>query len=118
MNEQQLINTVRLHLDQGLETLPVHIQQRLGRARQNALAGSKTTRNAHSLAILLHGWMRPALAAMALILTVGLTTSYLQGQDEIRAMATLDSDLLTDDLPPDAFTDPGFRAWLEESSEG
>lgn len=116
MNEQQLIDSLRRHLDLGLEQLPASTRDRLHAARQAAIAhkagknGSR--RHAHQ------GWLRPALATLALAAGIGLATTYLQGQNEISAMAALDSDLLIDDLPPKAFTDPGFRAWLEESSEG
>lgn len=116
MNDQQLIDSLRRHLDLGLEELPAPTRDRLHTARQAAIA-HKAGKN--STGSLVHqGWLRPALATLALAAGIGLATVYLQGQNEISAMAALDSDLLVDDLPPKAFTDPGFRAWLEESSEG
>ena len=114
MNETQLIASLRRHLDQGAAQLPETTLERLRQARQQALAGQgrNATRPAHP------GWLRPALATLALAAGIGLMTVYMQDQEEISAMAALDADLLVDDLPPKAFTDPGFRAWLEESSEG
>lgn len=116
MNEHQLIDGLRRHLDQGLEQIPAPALDRLHNARRQAVARraeSATHKAAHH-----HGWLRPALATLALAAGIGFTTIYLQSQNEISAMAALDSDLLVDELPPKAFTDPGFRAWLEESSEG
>lgn len=116
MNDQQLITTLRQHLDEGLADLPDRVQDRLTMARQKALQQRHESRRQGWL--LGHGLLRPALATAILVAALGLTDSYLQGQNEISDMAAVDSDLLIDDLPPKAFSDPGFRAWLEESSEG
>lgn len=115
MNEQHLIDNIRHHLDQGLESLPPDTCRRLRTIRQEALARPAS----HSLLSLLDQTrLKPALITLALVFSIGLTFFYLQGQDEVGEMAALDSALLTDDLPPEAFTDPGFRAWLEDSPEG
>ena len=117
MNEQHFQKGIRAHLDRGLENLPAGLQTRLAAARQEALKHHRQTHR--RLDVLFgHGWLRPALATLLLAVTVGLTTFYIRGQEEISAMAAVDVDLLTDDLPPKAYTDPGFRAWLESSSEG
>lgn len=116
MNEQQFANSLRQHLDEGLADLPDRVQDRLAMARQKALQHHHESRRQGWL--LGHGLLRPALATATLVAALGLTDSYLQGQNDISEMAAVDSDLLIDDLPPKAFSDPGFRAWLEESSEG
>jgi hypothetical protein len=36
----------------------------------------------------------------------------LQVQEEIDAAAEIDADLLSDDVPPDAYSDPGFKEFL------
>lgn len=114
MNETQLITSLRRHLDQGAAQLPDATLERLRHARRQALARQErnATHPTHP------GWLRPALATLALAAGIGLMTVYMQDQQEISAMAALDADLLIDDLPPKAFIDPGFRAWLEEASEG
>lgn len=114
MNQQRLIDTVRHHLDQGLESLPPETCRRLRNIRQEALARPPS----HSFfSFLDQPRLKPALITLALVFSIGLTFFYLHGQEEIGEMAALDSALLTDDLPPEAFTDPGFRAWLEDSPE-
>lgn len=118
MNEQQLIDGLRRHLDQGLERMSTPTLNRLHTARQHALAVKSKANRRGSGFTAGRGWLRPALATLALAAGIGFTALYLQNQNEISAMAALDTDLLADDLPPKAFTDPGFRAWLEESSEG
>lgn len=115
MNERELIESLRQRLDLGLNQLPEGVQFRLSQARQQALASPR--------AITPQRWltaapMRPIFATLLLAATLVMSHLYVQGQNEINEMAAVDGDLLVDDLPPKAFTDPGFHAWLEESSEG
>ncbi len=58
------------------------------------------------------GWLASALPLVALV--VGLVT-IKQFQDERRALevAEIDTALLTDDIPPSAYTDPGFLRFLK-----
>ncbi|MDI9332031.1 MAG: DUF3619 family protein [Alphaproteobacteria bacterium] len=58
------------------------------------------------------GWLASVLPLVALV--VGLVT-IKQFQDERRALelADIDTALLTDDLPPSAYTDPGFLRFLK-----
>lgn len=115
MNQQRLIDTVRHHLDQELESLSPETCRRLRDIRREALARPSSR---PFFSFLDQSRLKPALIALALAFSLGLTFFYLEGQQEIGEMAALDSALLTDDLPPEAFTDPGFRAWLEDSPEG
>lgn len=47
-------------------------------------------------------------------LVVGLITiSVLQDENRANDLAEVDAALLTDDLPPAAFTDPGFAQFLK-----
>ena len=39
---------------------------------------------------------------------------HLHEQAEIRAAAEIDAALLADDLPPEAYGDPGFGAYLKQ----
>lgn len=56
---------------------------------------------------MLGAWL-PLLALVAGLVTIDFV------QDDFRAqeIADVDVELLTDDLPPDAFTDPGFAQYL------
>lgn len=116
MNETPLIASLRRHLDEGAAQLPQATLERLYQARQHALAAHRRQQTHRAPAR--QAWLRPALATLTLAAGIGLTAMYLHDQEELSAIAALDAALLVDDLPPRAFTDPGFRAWLEESSEG
>lgn len=114
MNKTCISNGIRQELDQGLENLSPVILRRLESARRQALLKQKpSTAPSSPLAFL----FRPAFLVLAAALALGLTT-YLHGQYEISEMAALDSDLLIEDLPPDAFIDKGFHKWLDEPSDG
>ena len=60
--------------------------------------------------------LRMLMALMALTLgTVG--TYYWNGFEQADENEEVDSALLADDLPVDAYTDQGFQAWLEHSAQ-
>jgi len=59
-------------------------------------------------------WLRLASLAPLVLLLVGLLfiqRSYVEQQ--IRAAAEIDAAILTDDLPPQAYSDPGFTEFLK-----
>ena len=103
--------------------LPHDISERLRAARVRAVSarrvssvlvqadGTLTLDAAHDRLRPL-GWLASVLPLIALI--VGLVT-IKQFQDERRAreVADIDTALLTDDLPPSAYTDPGFLRFLK-----
>jgi hypothetical protein len=126
---------VAARLSAGAEQLPHDIEQRLRVARQQALARRKTvlaaarTRTAGEMlrnnnsAILGFGddglgfWGRMASAALVVALAVGLvTTNVVQSDNRTVEVADLDAALLTDDLPPQAYSDPGFMQYLRASA--
>ena len=61
-------------------------------------------------------WSRLASALPLIALLFGLATIHIF-QNEFRAneIAQLDAELLTDDLPPNAYTDPGFLIFLKSN---
>jgi len=60
------------------------------------------------------GW-RVAMVAPLLVLVAGMVgISDIQERARIQATAEVDSALLADDLPPDAYSDPGFVEFLTE----
>ena len=61
-------------------------------------------------------WSRLASALPLIALLFGMATIHIF-QNEFRAneIAQLDAELLTDDLPPDAYTDPGFLIFLKSN---
>ena len=56
------------------------------------------------------------LAALALV--VGLSSGMLwQADEQMNELEDVDSALLADDLPLDAYTDQGFAAWLDQNPD-
>lgn len=110
--------------------LPHDITERLRVARQLALAQrkplmqSRLAKNAHvnndgSLTAPadegLNLWSILASALPLLALVVGLMTIQWVQQDNVTSeIAAIDSALLTDELPPDAYTDAGFAQFLKQ----
>ncbi len=62
-------------------------------------------------------WSRLASALPLIALLFGLATIHIF-QNEFRAneIAQVDAELLTDDLPPNAYTDPGFLIYLKSNA--
>jgi hypothetical protein len=56
------------------------------------------------------------IAAMALV--IGATgTYYWNAYEQAQEYEEIDSALLADELPPSAYLDRGFHAWLERASD-
>ncbi|MBI4984944.1 MAG: DUF3619 family protein [Rhodocyclales bacterium] len=125
MNDQDLkfAHKIRHILDLGTEQLRPTAAQRLFEARQQALSHQKAAVGGLSLASLGHfasttlpTYSRTLVAALAL--TVGVVfTYYWTNFEQAAENEEVDSALLADDLPPAAFLDKGFQAWLERSSQ-
>jgi hypothetical protein len=122
---------VTARLSDSLDVLPYEILERLRAARMQALSKRKivSTKTASSLvnsggsASLTFGsdqpswWERLASAVPLLILVLGLIAiNLIQDDNRIREIADIDAALLTDDLPPTAYADPGFVHFLKISS--
>lgn len=62
----------------------------------------------------LGGWGRLAATAPLIALVLGLVfISIIQDDNQASELAEIDSALLTDDLPPSAYADPGFTVFLK-----
>jgi len=114
---------VRQVLNLGTEKLGLDLAKRLQAARQQALErqrmpirGLHLAGTGHFIAesMLSHG--RIIFATLALC--VGASGTYVWNlYDQAAENAEIDSALLADDLPPAAYLDHGFRAWLDRSSQ-
>ena len=115
-------------LSDATDALPHDISERLRAARMQAMAvrkqaklvtASQVQSNGASATLTLGGsesdlWRRAASLIPLLALVVGLFAIQFLGNDErARDLADIDSALLTDDLPPAAYTDPGFAQFLK-----
>ncbi len=117
---------VAARLSAGSESLPRDVAERLRAARVRAVSRRKIAitplpARRHALAgagrLVEEGlgfWGRLVSALPVVMLAAGLVAIHLV-QNEIRAteVAEVDAALLTDDLPPAAYTDPGFVQFLK-----
>lgn len=114
---------VAAHLDAGAAELPHDITERLRAARAQALARRKVvslqpvlaTAGPNSLKQEAPGlWPRIASVLPLLALAAGLVAIHVaQNERRARELAEVDAALLTDDLPPSAYADPGFVQFLK-----
>ncbi len=116
------------YLDASAQQLPHDISERLRVARQLALGKYRTAQVRETVAISLGGgvaalggseddrgfWPRLVSLIPLLALVAGLVAIQMVGTDQIaEELAELDAAILTDDLPPDAYADPGFAQFLK-----
>ena len=129
---------VAARLAHGLDDLPYEVSERLRASRMQALARRKkpvsaavarpvvvTTVLTSGRSAALGGgsepdgvrwWHRFASAVPLMALIAGLVfVQVIQEQSTIDEVAEVDAALLTDDLPPSAYADPGFVQFLKTS---
>lgn len=125
MNEKQFGYAVKQTLNRGLD-LDAKTLDRLKEARFQALEKQMTT--GHSLVLNSAGntrysWddRRSIIARIlvpVLILAIGIFASNNWYQSQIlEEIIAIDTEVLTGDLPIDAYLDRGFDAWLKRSSD-
>jgi len=115
-------------LSDAAENLPYDISERLRASRAQALGRRKIAlrQSTARAAVLvggatlafgndhLGGWGRLAAALPMLALVVGLIAiNVIQNDKHANEIAAIDAALLTDDLPPAAYADPGFLQFLK-----
>ena len=117
------------YLSASASELPHDISERLRAARAQAVAKRKITKiqtagstvNLGGSAAMTWGssdglgwWGRIGSVMPLIALVVGLLTiNSIQSDNRAQEIAEIDSALLTDDLPPAAFSDPGFLQFLK-----
>ncbi len=120
MHETQFAYRVRQHLNQGARVEP-RVAARLRAAREQALAHHRAEPMAGlalaSNAIARIGGARGLSLRVLLplvVLAVAFATTYVWQQTQRAAeVEELDAQLLSSDLPIDAYLDQGFAAWLK-----
>jgi uncharacterized protein DUF3619 len=121
MNEMQFGNKVRHILNQGLELEP-QVAERLRAAREQALARQRVAPApvlawADNVLGYFGGWAGVSLRLVAptIALAIGVVAIYNWQQNQRAAeIEELDAQLLTDELPIDAYLDRGFQNWLKQ----
>jgi hypothetical protein len=117
--------------ERALSTAP-DISERLRFAREQALGRAQAARRAAAapavvvvgrgrsatLASHLGWWVKLGSAVPLALLVVGLMgIAHVHDRNQIAAVAEVDAALLADDLPPAAYTDPGFVEYLKTTRE-
>jgi Protein of unknown function (DUF3619) len=103
------------------ERLRVAREQAVQRARQLRLAAPATaasmqvSQGSITLGQPTSWWLRLASVSPLVLLVLGLVfIQHLHDQADIHAAAEVDAALLADDLPPEAYGDPGFVVFLKQ----
>jgi hypothetical protein len=127
MNEQELAGKIVHRLNGGLGSIKQGTSYQLQSARQRALdryreapqplfglawAGDVAFRVSESR----YFNARTMLALGFLILGL-IAATYWQAVNQANDIAEIDANLLTDDLPINAYLDNNFEAWLKRSSQ-
>lgn len=124
--EARVALRVTQRLDEAAQHLPHDIGERLRIAREQAVARARVARRAASApvvagraggAAVLGGppsvWLRLASLLPLLVLAAGLVLiQQHRDHEQIAVAAEIDAALLTDELPPTAYGDPGFAEFL------
>lgn len=112
--------------------IPYDISERLRAARVQAVARRKLPQSQTAALVHVSGgaatlsfgdeglgiWGRIASLMPLIVLIVGLVAITMsQNDSRAREVAEVDAALLTDDLPPNAYTDPGFMLFLKSSQD-
>jgi hypothetical protein len=122
--EHELARKLVQHLDNGVDRLAPGVRERLLTARNAALskyreqpqpvlglawAGQAAARMAPSFYD-----TRNLVAVAALVLAL-VGVAYWQVSAPVNDIADIDTNLLTDELPVNAYLDKGFDSWLKRS---
>lgn len=121
---------VASRLGEQSRNLPHDLSQRLRVSREQAVARARQVRLAQPStapvfasstgSVALGGppsaWLRLASLLPLMLLVLGLVLiQHLLDQAETHAAAEVDAALLADDLPPEAYGDPGFVFFLKQA---
>lgn len=125
--QDRLGRNIAARLSDTTHDLPNDISERLKAARMQALAKRNVVKLQTAASINVQGgtatlnagdfdggiWSRLGAVIPLLALVAGLLTiAVVQEQQRTNEIADVDAELLTDELPPAAYTDPGFAHFL------
>lgn len=111
-------------LSERAAATPHDINERLRFGREKALAQARAARSASAPVAVGGGtaafgggpawWQRLASVLPLVVLVAGLMLIHERmAYEQVEAAAEIDAVLLADDLPPEAYTDPGFAEYLK-----
>ena len=121
MNEAHFAFQIRQRLNRGLQSLDQPVLDRLAAARENALAHQKISQRTSVLAGVGHYFDLASARPRRLLATVALLggllfVAYWEAQQHIADLEQVDSELLADELPINAYLDKGFDQWLKHGA--
>jgi hypothetical protein len=122
MNERQFGNKVRQVLNRGLVGVDEATAERLRAARERALARQRPEPSpalawADNVLGRVGGWGGAAwriLLPIVLLVIAAAAMQAWQQKQRVAEIEEIDAQLLTDDLPIDAYLDRGFQNWLKQ----
>ena len=130
--QERFARQVVSRLAGGTAELPYHVTERLRAARVQAVARRKPANLRSASAVGASGgaatltfgdegwslWSRIGSALPLIALVAGLVLIHTVENDRrANEVAEVDAALLTDDLPPAAYADPGFAQFLKSGGE-
>ena len=119
---------ITARLSDAVDALPYDISERLRAARVRSVSLQKIAFTQTATSVTLSGgaatltfgnerpnwWNRVAAAVPLLALVIGLVAiNVIQNDNRAKELAEIDAAILTDDLPPAAYADPGFLQFLK-----
>lgn len=126
--EARLARRVAARLTDQADRLPHDITERLRVAREQAVRRARRAEAVAAPAVVAAGgsaavlggpppwWLRIASLMPLLLLVAGLMLiEKLHEHEQVLAAAEVDVALLADELPPAAYSDPGFLEFLKQS---
>ena len=129
--EARLALRITARLTEHTADLPQDVSERLRFAREQALQRARAVRTVEAAESSVvvdgrttlsqgrgegeSGWWVQLAAVLPLIALVGglILIQHLHNNNQISAAAEIDASLLADDLPPSAYSDPGFVEFLK-----
>lgn len=113
MNEAEFAGKIVEHLNQSAAQLPPETVRELSDIRSKVLAQA-ASRPAPPVQI---GWTMAFSAAVLAV--VGTSYFLLRPQDDLAGLAAheVEARVMTDELPPQAHLDEGFKNWLQQRSK-
>ena len=123
--EKEFATNIARTLDWGMSQIEVDKLSRLHAARQKAISAYRepvtilgmVTVSGHTLSM--SNWIRkPLFLLPVLAITIAIAGYTFSGADDIydETGGELDAQLLTGELPINAFLDKDFGSWVQESS--
>lgn len=131
--ESRLAARLAGELTASFDSLPHDVSERLRFAREQALGKARLARRAAPVGAAVVGvsargaavlgnfvpwWQRAASVVPLVMLMAGLLAiDHWAVREQVLAAADFDAQLLSDDLPPAAYSDPGFAEFIRSTPQ-